>query len=114
MGWLSLLVALLVAAAVIAAVRLTWKVRTVSAFLAGAAAGTVVMIVPELWIVSAVALVAAFLAITYAVRTRGTHTDDGTRTAWLARFGASWLVLAFPAGVVWVSVQVGRWVLHRV
>jgi hypothetical protein len=113
MSWVTVLVGVSVASAVVAAIRLTWKVRTVSAFLAGAAAGTIVVVDPDLWVVTAISLAAVGLAVTYAVRTTGTRTDDGVLTAWVARFGASWLVLAFPAGVVWVSVQVATWILHR-
>ena len=111
---LGIAVAFPVALAASAAVRLTWKVRTASAFVAGGAAGVVVVMDPTLWVVAVVAISALAIGACFALRTGGYRRDDGWPTFWLARLGASWLVLSFPAVVVWGSVQVAQWMLSRV
>jgi hypothetical protein len=113
MSALDLVAACAVAVATAAAVQLTWRTRTVHAFLAGAAAGAVVIAEPVIWVVAVVTAVAAAVGACFALRTRGHRSDDGRLTAWMARFGASWLVLSFPAVVVWCSVQAAHWMVQR-
>ena len=109
----DVLAAIALTAAAAAVVRLTWKLRTVSAFLAGAAAGAAVFVEPAAWALESIVLAAVTVGACFAVRTRGYRSDDGKPTAWLARLGASWLVLSFPAATVWLSLQAAHCMLHR-
>jgi hypothetical protein len=110
----DVLLAIALVTAASSAVRLTWKVRTVSAFLAGGAAGVVVVVDSSGWALVAIAVGAVVIAECFALRTRGLRTDDGRPTAWPARLGASWLVLVFPAVMVWCSFQAVHWMLSRI
>jgi hypothetical protein len=94
-------------------VRLTWRVRAISAFAAGSAAGIIVGVDPVVAVLAPILVAAVLIGGVYALRTSGQRDDDRRPTRWASRLGAGWLVLSFPAVVVWGSLLTAHWMLGR-
>ena len=107
------LVALALATAAAGATWFLWRVRTFAGFAAGAAGAAVMFLDDTLGVLGLAALVATAVGCGFALRTVGRVGDDGSVATWAGRFGAAWLVLAFPAAVTWASLLAAHWMLHR-